>query len=219
MKNIVSMMIRWGDKCKQSYISKRSYNILKRAESICSTYDHYMMVFDELKLLQPNIDSIIATSDTEEIILNMTREYGQNKDLNLIINSYDVMPETGGYNHYWLKDKDNIYNVIVSILSTMKLQFGAKYYILASASNWSDGISDLALLLNCVPNINKHDEDNQNIERIIIPMAVGFGIYAVPWFDPEIPGVIWPRSLSEIKRNEFQNQNWNEAYGVKNVWT
>ena len=213
----VSLMIRWGDKCAQSAVDA------KRAESTCSTYHEEMLVIKQLKKLVPEIDTIIATSDTREVILNLTRDYtewAKQNDMRFIINEYDVMPETGLYNRYHVDE--SIYSVMLSIMSTIKLQFGAKYYLLASGSSWSGRICEMAWRLKCAPNWKEDDDKYTNVWRDVMALASdrsrrNNSKHPSLW-DPNVTVVKWPPNLTQIKKQNFGDENWNATYGVKNVW-
>ncbi len=78
-----------------------------------------MSVVKELKLLQPNIRHIIVTSETREIIQNITRDYApwmKENNMNFIINVADVMHGSSTNDKY--STHDDATGIVISMLST-----------------------------------------------------------------------------------------------------
>lgn len=145
-ENTISAMIRWGDKCSNS-----NSNGIKEMD--CFTLDEYVSISKEIKILRPDITHIIVTSESEEIIKNITNQtfYDSEKldGMNVVINRKDIMQGASkivGYSH-----NNNVFTVMISMLSTMKLQFCAKYYFHATSSSWVSSIYFMSKYLKCKP--------------------------------------------------------------------
>ena len=165
----ISAIIRWGDKCYNNPLK------IGRAEQECFTLKEYVNAFKELQiLLDYNLTSMIVTSDSREIIQEISDKslYDPINDLynmSLIFNKFDIMQAAGV-----MKDSlnSNPISVMLSMLSTIKLQFGGKYYVHSGTSGWSSGIFALKRLFNCQPlyesHINLLNNNNYWFESISI---------------------------------------------------
>lgn len=128
----ISAMIRWGDKCYNS-------NSNTATEQECFTLDEYVSVTREMKLLlHDSIQNMIVTSESREIVQNITdnKIYDPVKDLQnvqILINQNDVMQGASKLVSY--AKTQNVVSIMLSMLSTIKLQFGAKYYYVVPTSS------------------------------------------------------------------------------------
>eukprot|EP01083_Nonionella_stella_P048554 129704_1 len=214
MYPVVSMIIRWGDKCKQTALIDPVAG--SKSEIFCYSYSQFMSVLKELKVLKPNINTVIATCDTEEVITNLTRDYEEwmrANGMKLITNIYDVMPgaKTGLYNHW--KVQDNVYKVMISILSTIKLQFGGRYYIISGGSSWGGRILEMARVLKCTPSVaHKGRRDRPKPVHIVLQQHMQNVLHT------DITRADWPSLLSKIYWRDYADQNWSSLYNVSNTW-
>ena len=67
----VSIMIRWGDKCYNA----GKFGQYPHPEMYCFTYHEYMGIIRLLKEIEPDLKYVIVTSESREIVENITMQY------------------------------------------------------------------------------------------------------------------------------------------------
>ena len=144
----ISSMIRWSDKCKNS-------DSKGHPEMICFELREYMHIARILKLLlKDQVKNIVVTSEDKHILLNATNEtlYDKKDDLynlTMIINKNDVMQGASMATRF--SSEKNALTIMLSVLSTMKLQFLGKYYFHVPSSSWVRGVYQLKYYFHCQP--------------------------------------------------------------------
>eukprot|EP01084_Bolivina_argentea_P186462 321402_1 len=149
VRKSVSILIRWGDKCRNKELYKMKY---PHAEMECFTYHEYMKLIQKLKIMKPDIKYVIVTCDTKEIIDNITNEYKPWMDKNgmqFIVNIADVMQGSSVIDQY--VTTRNKTSILISLLSTLRMHFASKYYFIQQGSFWNTGTFTLIKHLKCLP--------------------------------------------------------------------
>ena len=184
---ILSMPIRWGDKCINSPQSQMDSRL--HPEMYCWTVDQYMSLIKILlKLIKSDNDSndfyIIITSETAEVVKNVTENYKQDldlKDIKYIKNLDDIMQGISVYyNKKYSSNSDPLINWL-SLLSTIRLHFASNYFIFTKMSNWIYKIYKMIEFLECEPiktyeytqSDSKVSNENKSMECIEIIMPWG----------------------------------------------
>ena len=152
-ENTVSVVIRYSDKCRNV---NNAYN---KAEMDCFKLTEYVSIVKQLKLLKNDlIQHMIVTSESPQIMTNITNNslFDFNKfGFDLIYNKYDVMQNTGhrakSTKEKKLLKNTNVMQIMISMLSSIKLQFGGRYMFEIKASNWVKNICLMAHKLYCLP--------------------------------------------------------------------
>eukprot|EP01084_Bolivina_argentea_P289654 497429_1 len=153
----VALPIRASDEC---------YSLFRKGgEMRCSTVDDHIRAIKHFQDRNGLIDTIIVTSEDS----NITREYKQLAknvfvDLKWIFNDFDITPDSGNPKKWKtvLKTDEDYYDLLISILSSIKLQMHAKYYIVHHRSNFIHGIWRLASAMHC--EVDKYRSDNNAVE-------------------------------------------------------
>ena len=173
---ILSMPIRWGDKCGNNY--KRPENSKIEIEE-CFVFEEYVNI---IRLLQKitDIEYVVITSESEEIITkakNIT-----NKKVEFIFNNHDLMQGSGLVESMIIKS-NSLKDIFISTLISLKLQLISKYYTVMHGSTWNAGIWSFASS-GCNPildlqkrgklKLNNENEILQNTKkRFYINLVVG----------------------------------------------
>lgn len=147
----ISAIIRWSDKCFNSEPTPK-----KAPEQECFTLPEYVNVTKQLKLLlADDVNYIIVTSESSKIIQNITNQSDDlsNMGINLIVNKHDIKQGGGAISGF---NNDNVVSVMISMLSSIKLQFGGKYYFYVQSSSWVSSIFVLKKTFNCQPIYQVH---------------------------------------------------------------
>ena len=150
IENTVSLPIRASDKCYQNG---------KGGEYWCLSIIEQMNAIQRFKdtFNDTNIDTVIITSEDENIINQYRRIKSKYK---FVFNDFDVLPNSG--NQRFLrkeltKDKD-YFNLMISVLSSMKLQMNGKYFIIRHRSNYVHALWKLANSFHC--ELNNHNNND-----------------------------------------------------------
>ena len=151
----ISSMIRWSDKCRNS-------DSKGHPEQECFLLKEYIYIARMLKSMLKNdknnedndLENIIITSESKDILLNATNHtlYDPINDLynlTMIINKNDVMQGASTVARF--SSEKNPLTIILSVFSTMKLQFMGKYYFHVSTSSWVRGVYQLKKYFHCKP--------------------------------------------------------------------
>ena len=139
----VSLMMRWGDKC----FNAGNY---PHPEMWCFTYSEYMEMVKELKRIRPDLESVIVTSETREMVENVTSEYAEwmrQNGMRFVVNVGDVMHGSSTVDQFAVSD--DVMEIMRSMLSTIRLQFGSEFYVLSQRSFWNMGIYGMIEALGC----------------------------------------------------------------------
>eukprot|EP01084_Bolivina_argentea_P041652 76880_1 len=153
----VGAQVRWSDKCYQA--SKKG----APAEMDCFWIDSFLEIAESLKTyLIPNITHTIVTSESK-IVIDTAKDLKQHKylDYELIFNLKDIMQGGSELKYKWLDEHDAI-QIMISMLSTIKLQCAATYHLLKSGSQWTNSVYKLASHLDCLPITTNDLLDVQN---------------------------------------------------------
>eukprot|EP01083_Nonionella_stella_P051008 135472_1 len=125
----ISLPIRASDKCNHEMLCVR----LSDLDPILQT-------------LKSNYKSIIITSESKEVIQQTKSIY---KDLNHIYNDFDALQGTGNPAQMNMQKDKHSFNVLMSMLSTLKLQMHSTMYIIERESNWLHGIWLMSANIDC----------------------------------------------------------------------
>jgi hypothetical protein len=121
----------------------------------CATFEQHMIAAEQLRKVKLEVDTIILTSESQsiiDIVLNSTNQTTNIdwSDWRFIINSEDNMIGIG--NLMKTTEKLDFFDQLRSILSTIKLQMNAKYYLTQQMSGFVLAIWNLAKNFNIAPN-------------------------------------------------------------------
>ena len=152
IENTLSLPIRASDKCYQN----------GGGEYWCISMEQQMNAIQRFKdkFNDTNIDTVIITSEDPNIINQYKRIKSKYK---FVFNDFDILPNTGSQPEIRKElttDKD-YFNLMISVLSSMKLQMNGKYFIVRHRSNWVHAIWKIANSFHCQLN-NNNDNDNDN---------------------------------------------------------
>merc|ERR1712151_991201 len=109
-----------------------------------------MNVVKELKRIRPDLQWVIVTSETREIVESITTEYAEwmmANDMHFVVNVGDVMHGSSTVNKFAVTD--DAMAIMQSMLSTIRLQFGSQFYVLSRRSFWNMGIYGMVEHLGC----------------------------------------------------------------------
>eukprot|EP01084_Bolivina_argentea_P139875 246007_1 len=231
--NTVSMTIRWGDKCYQSRKDHPEYH----TEMDCFELNEYIEIAEMLnKYLIPNISHWIVTSESKEIIDGM-KNISPGIECEVLFNVKDVL-QGGSKLRFRYLTEHNAIKIMISMLSTIKLQFGAKYYLRNMASSWSGNIYWMAKYLDCSPisvkelneiKVDLKDKydiflqylwtlDDVKNDRICV--ALNSDAFNEHLFNGKHE-VSWPKVLSDAKNKQYsEDYDWKYQYdnNTVNLW-
>ena len=156
----LSFPIRGSDKCYRpgKYGEMRCNTMQKNIETIYKFKKRFNK-FD-------NIDTIIITSEDEKIIEQYRNLSLYLNEFNFIFNDFDIMQSTGNPFKGFKNDKkkfnfttDEVWlNILISMLSSLKLQMNSNYYVTRTRSNWINGIWSISSSINCQLWMNQTDD-------------------------------------------------------------
>eukprot|EP01084_Bolivina_argentea_P084526 152829_1 len=139
----ISLPIRSSDKC---------YVPFHRGEMRCTTQKQHIDAIYEFKkkFIVYDIDTVIITSESKNII-QIYRNLSENMTgIKFVFNDFDIMPSTGNPLKIKLYETDiQWFNMIISMISSLKLQMHANYYVTRTRSSWNNGIWVIASSMHC----------------------------------------------------------------------
>eukprot|EP00466_Bigelowiella_natans_P005961 jgi/Bigna1/83581/fgenesh1_pg.111_\ len=120
----IAMPVRASDKCHGHTIEDSA-----AGEEKCLTLDRYMEVAESVRARDPNVDTIIFTSESSEMV-EKSKEYNRDGKWKIVYNVADVMPGTGSTNIATLKKSQSRSLGIQSAIVSLHMQLRAKYFII-----------------------------------------------------------------------------------------
>ena len=153
-RNTIGMPIRGSDKCMPSsnVTSSSDRKFWHSPEMMCFGPHRFLEIAETVKeRTDGEADTMIVTSEDESII-KMINNLTASNSMNVIYNDGDWMPGSG---FLWDLETDirsnevEMFAIMVSMLSTIKLQMHARYYIIQRQSNWAHGIWVLSSCIHC----------------------------------------------------------------------
>ena len=169
-QNTLSLPIRASDKCAQPDGNQTYWS---KPEMICFEPIQFLQIAQAMQHFSNNaFDTVIITSEDEKIISFVKNQ--TDLPFNFIFNDGDILQNSGN-----LQDMDKtkrndeveMFKLVLSMLSTIKLQMHSKYYIIQRQSNWAHAIWGLSSNIHCeIPDMfQSHDNDDRfcvNLQNI-----------------------------------------------------
>ena len=145
-KNTLSLPIRGSDHCGRDGMKCGHHEIKK-----------YQNLIEEIIGNNSDINYIIITSESDKLISKMTNSLKNNdktNKINIIYNNYDAKQGTGNPKEMHYKSDMDQLNILLSMLTTLKLQMHSNYVIIKKSSNWLSGIWLITDNMDCQINKN-----------------------------------------------------------------
>eukprot|EP00469_Lotharella_globosa_P012980 CAMPEP_0167781702 /NCGR_PEP_ID=MMETSP0111_2-20121227/6081_1 /TAXON_ID=91324 /ORGANISM="Lotharella globosa, Strain CCCM811" /LENGTH=398 /DNA_ID=CAMNT_0007672397 /DNA_START=173 /DNA_END=1369 /DNA_ORIENTATION=- len=124
-EHTIAMPVRASDKCHGHSIQGSA-----AGEEDCLELEQYMKVADDIRTMRPEVDTIIFTSESRDMV-EQSKKYSIEKGgkWKMIYNTVDVMQGTGSTNTATLKKSKTRSLGIQSALISLHLQLRAKYFV------------------------------------------------------------------------------------------
>ena len=119
-------------------------------EMNCFHPDNFIKIARIIKMYHAHITSVIITSEDQSVI-----NYIKSKDelgLDLIFNDGDMLQNCGLVQDLKEEQKSNefeMFKILISMLSTLKLQMHSNYYVVQKQSNWGHAIWTMSSCIYC----------------------------------------------------------------------
>lgn len=125
----IAMPVRASDKCRGHSIAHSA-----NGEEVCITLDLYMKAAEKVRQKDPNVDTIILTSESRRMVED-SRKYGEDGRWRFVYNTVDVMQGTGSTNEKTLEKSTSRSKGIESALTSLHIQLRARYFVLPYQPN------------------------------------------------------------------------------------
>ncbi|GAB5360479.1 hypothetical protein AAMO2058_000631700 [Amorphochlora amoebiformis] len=123
-RKTIAMPVRASDKCHGHKVEGSA-----PGEEDCLTLEHYMERANEVREKDPEVDTIIFTSESKDMV-NKSSQYSKSGRWRFVYNDLDVMPGTGSTNEETLKKSTTKSLGIEGALVSLHMLLRAKYFIL-----------------------------------------------------------------------------------------
>ena len=117
----------------------------------CFHPDNFMKIAQIIKIYHTQITSIIITSEDQSVINYIKSKYN-GFGLDLIFNDGDMLQNCGLVQDLNEEQKSNefeMFKILISMISTLKLQMHSNYYIIQKQSNWGHSIWTISSCIYC----------------------------------------------------------------------
>ena len=155
-ENTISIPIRGSDKCKNDKNNNETLQYLNKPEMFCFHPLQFLNVAEIIQKQQKHkghaINSIIVTSEDKNIMDFIHQNERKYPSFKFIYNDQDIMPNCGLVQDLDKKQRNNeqeTFKLLISMLSTIKLQMHANYYIIQRQSNFGHAIWGLSNNVHC----------------------------------------------------------------------
>ena len=153
-RTTIGMPIRGSDKCIPSsdWTQSNDKKFRGSPEMMCFGPHRFLEIAERVKeRTNGEADTMIITSEDESII-KVIRNLTAPRAMHAIFNDGDKMPGSG---YLWdlgrniRSNEVEMFQMMLGMLSTIKLQMHARYYIIQRQSNWAHAIWVLSSCIHC----------------------------------------------------------------------
>ena len=211
-RNTIGIPIRGSDKCRRRQSSTTNRTFLNDPEMECVEPQTFLDVAERVnQWTNHTVNAMIVTSEDEDI-MDIIRKSAASSSMLTVFNDGDMMQSCGLVQDMDTETRSNeleMMKLILSMLSTMKLQMHSNYYVLQRQSNWAHAIWTLSSCIHCqIDGVHGDIDGNEDEQRYCIDLRGTENNKTILW-DPLLFGKEQGTSETEnecYRRDRFDEQ-------------